>query len=39
MQNRIRQELRKPSAMTKEEEEAVENIWTLGLPDRWKLYR
>lgn len=39
IKNRIRKELKKPSVMTNEEEKAVKNIWTLGLPDRWKLYR
>lgn len=39
IKNRIKQELRKTSAMTTEEEKEVEDIWTLGLPDRWKLYR
>lgn len=39
IKNRIRKELKKTSAMTEEEEKAVENIWTLSLPDRWKLYR
>nr|XP_046239135.1 NFX1-type zinc finger-containing protein 1 [Scatophagus argus] len=39
MKNRIRKELGKSSAMTEEEEEAVWDIWTLSLPDRWRLYR
>lgn len=39
IKKRIRKELKKTSAMTEEEEKAVENIWTLSLPDRWKLYR
>lgn len=39
IKDRIRKELRNPSAMTTEEEEAVKNIWTLVRPDRWKLYR
>ncbi|TNM88642.1 hypothetical protein fugu_004896 [Takifugu bimaculatus] len=39
MKNRIRKELNKTSAMTEEEERAVDNIWILSLPDRWRLYR
>lgn len=39
IKNRIRKELKKTSAMTEEEEKAVLNIWTLSLPDRWRLYR
>ncbi|XP_044066857.1 NFX1-type zinc finger-containing protein 1-like isoform X2 [Siniperca chuatsi] len=37
--NRIRKELGKSSAMTDKEEDAVLDIWTLSLPDRWRLYR
>lgn len=39
IKNRIRKELNKTSAMTEEEEKAVDNIWNLSLPDRWRLYR
>ncbi|XP_049446635.1 NFX1-type zinc finger-containing protein 1 isoform X2 [Epinephelus fuscoguttatus] len=39
MKNRIKKELGKSTAMTKEEEAAVLDIWTLSLPDRWRLYR
>lgn len=39
MKNKIRKELSKSSAMTKEEEEAVDDIWSLNLQDRWRLYR
>lgn len=39
MKNKIRKELRKSSTMTEEQEHAVVDIWTLALPDRWKLYR
>ncbi|KAK2861853.1 hypothetical protein Q5P01_001386 [Channa striata] len=36
---KIRKELGKSSAMTEEEEANVFNVWTLSLPDRWRLYR
>uniref|UniRef100_A0A3Q3JND9 RZ-type domain-containing protein n=1 Tax=Monopterus albus TaxID=43700 RepID=A0A3Q3JND9_MONAL len=39
MKNKIRNELGKSSAMTKEEEDNVCDVWMLGLPDRWRLYR
>lgn len=39
MKYKIRKELGKSSAMTEEEEENVFNVWTLSLPDRWRLYR
>ncbi|XP_073324275.1 NFX1-type zinc finger-containing protein 1 [Pagrus major] len=39
MKSKIRKELGKSSTMTELEENAVLNIWRLGLPDRWKLYR
>ncbi|XP_042361275.1 NFX1-type zinc finger-containing protein 1 isoform X2 [Plectropomus leopardus] len=39
MKNKIRNELGKSSAMTEEEEDAVLDIWTLSLPERWRLYR
>ncbi|TKS70677.1 Zinc finger-containing protein 1 [Collichthys lucidus] len=39
MKNKIRKELAKSSAMTETEEDNVLDIWTLSLPDRWKLYR
>lgn len=39
IKNRIKKELKKTSAMTEEEEKAVDNIWFLNVPDRWRLYR
>ncbi|XP_032369209.1 NFX1-type zinc finger-containing protein 1 isoform X2 [Etheostoma spectabile] len=39
LKNKIRRELRNNSVMTKEEEDAVWDIWTLSQPDRWRLYR
>ncbi|XP_041800203.1 NFX1-type zinc finger-containing protein 1 isoform X2 [Chelmon rostratus] len=39
MKSKIRKELGKSSAMTEQEENAVLDIWTLSLPDRWRLYR
>ncbi|XP_070758638.1 NFX1-type zinc finger-containing protein 1 isoform X2 [Enoplosus armatus] len=39
MKNKIRKELGKSSAMTDKEEDAIFDIWTLSLPDRWRLYR
>ncbi|XP_039653022.1 NFX1-type zinc finger-containing protein 1 isoform X2 [Perca fluviatilis] len=39
LKNKIRKELRNSSVMTKEEEDAVLDIWTLSQPDRWRLYR
>ncbi|XP_070815806.1 NFX1-type zinc finger-containing protein 1 [Chaetodon trifascialis] len=39
MKNKIRRELGKSSAMTEQEENAVLDIWTLSLLDRWRLYR
>ncbi|XP_070700533.1 NFX1-type zinc finger-containing protein 1 [Pempheris klunzingeri] len=39
MKNKVRKELRKSTVMTEREEETVEDIWTLSLPDRWRLYR
>ncbi|XP_034726304.1 NFX1-type zinc finger-containing protein 1 isoform X2 [Etheostoma cragini] len=39
LKNKIRKELRNNSVMTKEEEDAVMDIWTLSKPDRWRLYR
>lgn len=39
MKKKIRKELGKSSAMTKEEEDNVFDVWTLSLPDRWRLYR
>ncbi|KAM9361314.1 NFX1-type zinc finger-containing protein 1 [Symphorus nematophorus] len=39
MKKKIRKELGKSSAMTETEEDAALDIWTLSLPDRWRLYR
>ncbi|CAK6952727.1 NFX1-type zinc finger-containing protein 1 [Scomber scombrus] len=39
MKNKIRKELGRSSAMTDTEEYHVLDIWTLSLPDRWRLYR
>lgn len=36
---KIRKELEKSSAMTEEEELAIWDIWSLSMPDRWRLYR
>ncbi|KAJ0068297.1 hypothetical protein NL108_004665 [Boleophthalmus pectinirostris] len=39
LKNRIKQELRKSSTMTKEEEHHITDIWSLSVPNRWRLYR
>ncbi|KAK2915291.1 NFX1-type zinc finger-containing protein 1 [Channa argus] len=39
IKHKIQKELGKSSAMTEEEEANVNNIWTLSLADRWRLYR
>ncbi|KAM6946973.1 NFX1-type zinc finger-containing protein 1 isoform 1-T1 [Lycodopsis pacificus] len=39
LKKRIRTELGKSSAMTKTEEDAVLDLWTLSQRDRWRLYR
>ncbi|XP_051269576.1 NFX1-type zinc finger-containing protein 1 [Dicentrarchus labrax] len=39
MKSKIRKEVRKSSTMTELEEHAVLDIWTLSLPNRWRLYR
>uniref|UniRef100_A0A7N8XVC0 Zinc finger, NFX1-type containing 1 n=1 Tax=Mastacembelus armatus TaxID=205130 RepID=A0A7N8XVC0_9TELE len=39
MKKKIAKELEKSSAMTEEEENNILNVWTLSLPDRWRLYR
>ncbi|XP_044203715.1 NFX1-type zinc finger-containing protein 1 [Thunnus albacares] len=39
IKSKIKKELGKTTAMTDEEEENVLDIWTLNLPDRWRLYR
>uniref|UniRef100_A0A3B4AZB3 RZ-type domain-containing protein n=1 Tax=Periophthalmus magnuspinnatus TaxID=409849 RepID=A0A3B4AZB3_9GOBI len=37
--NKIKQEVRKSSTMTEEEEGLITDIWSLRVPDRWRLYR
>ncbi|KAJ8260466.1 hypothetical protein GJAV_G00182490 [Gymnothorax javanicus] len=39
MNRRIRRELVKSSTMSEEEEDAVFDVWTLPVRDRWRLYR
>lgn len=39
MKRKIKKELEKSSAMTEAEEDNVDDVWTLRLPDRWQLYR
>ncbi|XP_006782832.1 NFX1-type zinc finger-containing protein 1 [Neolamprologus brichardi] len=39
MKKKIRNEIRKTSAMTEREEDNVFDVWTLSQQDRWKLYR
>ncbi|KAJ8358613.1 hypothetical protein SKAU_G00151380, partial [Synaphobranchus kaupii] len=39
MKHRIRRELTKSTAMTEEEEGALHDLWSLTLPERWRLYR
>ncbi|XP_071379095.1 NFX1-type zinc finger-containing protein 1 [Centroberyx affinis] len=39
MKNKIRRELGKSLAMAEAEEDAILDVWTLSLPDRWRLYR
>uniref|UniRef100_A0AAV2M8G7 NFX1-type zinc finger-containing protein 1 n=1 Tax=Knipowitschia caucasica TaxID=637954 RepID=A0AAV2M8G7_KNICA len=39
LKNKIKQELRKESTMSEEEERLNPDIWTLSGPDRWRLYR
>ncbi|KAK7877831.1 hypothetical protein WMY93_031503 [Mugilogobius chulae] len=37
--NKIKQELRKSSTLTEEEEHHTADLWRLSVPDRWRLYR
>ncbi|XP_072308697.1 NFX1-type zinc finger-containing protein 1-like [Eucyclogobius newberryi] len=39
IRNKIKQELKKDSTMTEEEAGLIADIWTLSVPDRWRLYR
>ncbi|KAM9410372.1 NFX1-type zinc finger-containing protein 1 [Pholidichthys leucotaenia] len=39
MKRKIKKELEKTTAMTEREEQYFEDVWTLSLPDRWRLYR
>uniref|UniRef100_UPI0037E7DECA NFX1-type zinc finger-containing protein 1 n=1 Tax=Semicossyphus pulcher TaxID=241346 RepID=UPI0037E7DECA len=39
MKNYIKRQLAETSTMTEREENAVADIWTLNMPDRWRLYR
>ncbi|XP_029006831.1 NFX1-type zinc finger-containing protein 1 [Betta splendens] len=39
MKRKVKNELKKSSAMTEAEEGYVYSVWTLSLPDRWQLYR
>ncbi|XP_020339540.2 NFX1-type zinc finger-containing protein 1 [Oncorhynchus kisutch] len=39
MKHRIRRELGSSSAMSEDEEHTIQDVWTLSLPDRWRLYR
>ncbi|KAF7649472.1 hypothetical protein LDENG_00140980 [Lucifuga dentata] len=39
IKSRIKAELENSSAMTEEEEDAIFDVWSLSLADRWRLYR
>ncbi|KAK6319679.1 hypothetical protein J4Q44_G00108900 [Coregonus suidteri] len=39
MKHRIRRELGSSSAVSEDEEDTILDVWTLSLPDRWRLYR
>uniref|UniRef100_A0A3B4AX81 RZ-type domain-containing protein n=1 Tax=Periophthalmus magnuspinnatus TaxID=409849 RepID=A0A3B4AX81_9GOBI len=39
MKKKIKHELQKSSTMTETEERLITNIWTLSVPDKWRLYR
>ncbi|XP_062302008.1 NFX1-type zinc finger-containing protein 1, partial [Osmerus eperlanus] len=39
MKKRTRKELGKSSAMSVEDEAAIQDVWALSLADRWRLYR
>ncbi|KAJ3603008.1 hypothetical protein NHX12_030752, partial [Muraenolepis orangiensis] len=39
IKKKMRMELKKTSDMTREQEEAIVDIWRLSMPNRWRLYR